>query len=188
MSCRTTCWLFNEAEAQVFAQVVQGLGIVLAGLKFQGLPVDVVAAKDGLEFFQRLGYEPLQVAHLVEGVLDEVFHRLVEKLDRLRTLCFQQLSGDEIFGGRQHAGEQRDEALPAVAIVPRAGVQDALGRFGQRSVVLARNVFLGLEIGAKLAAKPFVIAKPNEDAAALAPCCRGRPWRCRRIRNRRPTA
>ena len=128
---------------------------------------DVVAAQNGLDFLERFGCKPLQVAHLAEGVLDEVFHRLIQCRPRRRSLELERLPGHEVFGGGEHFAEQGRQPFPPLAVVFGAVPQDAFGRFGQRAVVLAGQVLLGLEIRPQFPAQALVVAQADQDVATL---------------------
>ena len=106
MSCRTTCRLAFAAELEVVADVLDGLGVVLALLEEQLLLGDVVAAQDGLDLLERFGGESLQVAHLAERVLDQVLHRLFQAALGVVRLELERLPGDEVFGSGEHFAEQ----------------------------------------------------------------------------------
>jgi len=114
---------------------------------------DVVAAQDGLDFLQRLGGDAFEVAHLAERVLDEVFHRLVQRRPRCRRFELEWLPGHEVFGGGEHFAKKRRQSCAPLAVVFGAIPQDAFGRFRQRAVVLAGQILLGLKIGLKFTAQ-----------------------------------
>ena len=105
-----------------------------------------------------------------------------------RCLQLERLPGDEVFGRGEHFPEQGRQPFPALPVVFGAVSQDAFGRFGKRAVVLARYVFVGLEVRPQFPAQALVVAQPDQDVAALGGAFEDRTCPCRRVRSRRPEA
>ena len=66
------------AKAQVVAKLLDGLRVALLGLNGERLLADIVGAQDGLDFLEGLAEEMLEMAHLGEGISDEIFQPLAE--------------------------------------------------------------------------------------------------------------
>ena len=99
----------EHVELQIRADVVERFGVALSLFEEQLLFRDVVAPQDGLHLLEGLGREPLQIAHLAEGILNEVFEGLRQCGRRCRRLHLEELPCREVLARREHFADQRGQ-------------------------------------------------------------------------------
>src|SRR5690606_13244019 len=123
-----------------------GLGIALLGLESEGLLADIVRAQRRLDLAEGFRDEVLQMPHLREGVVDEVFESFADGCHGRTGFRLEGLSPRVEFGPGNQIAYGAGETLLALPVVLGKIAQDALGGALLGSVALAGDVALGLEI------------------------------------------
>ena len=154
-------------EVDVGLHLGEGLQVALAGLQREAEVVDVGGAQHRLDLGLGVGGEVGEVAELVEAVADEVVQGLGEDAGRRAALLLQGLADRVVARLLQELLQLQDQALAALAVLVLALAQDLERGVGGRAVVLAPDVLVGLQIGAKLAPERLVVVEPDDELAAL---------------------
>ena len=131
---------------------------------------------------------PSEVAHLREGVFDQIVQRLIQGHLGTGRFDWERLAGHEVVGLGKHVCEQRRETFPPLPVVFGQITVDTFGGGGQRAVVLGPEIFVRLQIRPQFPPQTLLVVEPDQDLAPLPAYCPGGIADPRIPRTRRPAA
>ena len=154
-----------RAQADVFAEVGECLGVGFRSVQTQAHLLDIIGTQDALDLLLRVRVEVLDEGHLRVGVLDEVLQRLAKRVLRIAPADIVLLAARKVAGVCQRLLEAHHDATSAGPVVVTAIAENALGRIWQRTGVLGLHIRLGLQIRPQLTSQALVVGQPDQHTA-----------------------